>query len=108
VEEATESVREFDERPPFHEAVPDDFIRRVFAVMAQASQQTFQVLTKRADRLASLGQRFPWPRNVWMGVGVETPTYLTRLAPRPRPRPVCLLRAAPGRAWMIDLAGSIG
>ena len=63
----------------FHEAVPDDFIRRVFAVMAQASQHTFQVLTKRADRLATLGQSLPWPPNVWMGVSVETAHYLTRL-----------------------------
>ena len=35
----------------FHEDVPDEFIRRVFAVMSLAGQHTFQVLTKRADRL---------------------------------------------------------
>src|SRR6185369_17443124 len=35
----------------FHEDVPDEFIDRVFAVMALASQHTFQVLTKRADRM---------------------------------------------------------
>lgn len=35
----------------FHEGVPDDYIDKVFAVMAMASQHTFQLLTKRADRL---------------------------------------------------------
>ncbi|HWT81477.1 MAG TPA: phage Gp37/Gp68 family protein [Candidatus Methylomirabilis sp.] len=63
----------------FHEAVPDDFIRRVFAVMQQASWHTFQVLTKRAERLATLGPSLPWPANVWMGVSVETPKYLPRM-----------------------------
>ncbi len=57
----------------FHEAVPDAFIRRVFATMEQASWHTFQVLTKRAERLAILGQTLPWPSNVWMGVSVELP-----------------------------------
>src|ERR1700693_6077361 len=37
----------------FHESVPDSFIEQVFAVMIEARRHTFQVLTKRADRLAS-------------------------------------------------------
>src|SRR5437764_6174601 len=37
----------------FHENVPDAFIEQVFMVMAQARQHTFQVLTKRATRLAA-------------------------------------------------------
>ncbi len=35
----------------FHESVPDEWIDRIFAVMALAPQHTFQVLTKRADRM---------------------------------------------------------
>ena len=35
----------------FHEEVPDEFIQSVFRVMSDVSQHTFQVLTKRADRL---------------------------------------------------------
>lgn len=35
----------------FHEAVPDEWIDRIFAVMALAPQHSFQVLTKRADRM---------------------------------------------------------
>ena len=55
----------------FHEKVPEDYVARVFDVMARAPQHTFQVLTKRAARLAELAPRLPWPDNVWMGVSVE-------------------------------------
>ena len=63
----------------FHEEVPEGYIQRVFDVMRRASQHTFQVLTKRAERLESLGSKIDWPANVWMGVSVETPEYLYRL-----------------------------
>ncbi len=62
----------------FHDAVPDDFIRRAFAVMAANERHTFQVLTKRAKRLEKLGPTLPWPSNVWMGVSVETQRYAFR------------------------------
>jgi protein gp37 len=75
----------------FHQDVPDEFIAQVFAVMADASQHAFQVLTKRHGRMRSLlndGEFFqevrglaieahgmagiPWPLpNVWLGVSVE-------------------------------------
>jgi protein gp37 len=55
----------------FHDAVPDEFIRRVFATMEACPQHTFQVLTKRSGRLRLLGATLPWPQNVWMGVSVE-------------------------------------
>ncbi len=55
----------------FHKDVPLDFILRVFAVMQQAPQHCFQILTKRSERLAELGLRLPWPDNVWMGVTIE-------------------------------------
>jgi protein gp37 len=63
----------------FHEDVPDDFVRAVFAVMERASQHVFQVLTKRAERLSSLAGSLPWPPNVWVGVTVETADYLDRI-----------------------------
>ena len=56
----------------FHADVPELYIRQVFDVMVRAPQHTFQVLTKRATRLASMATRLPWPRNVWMGVSVES------------------------------------
>lgn len=63
----------------FHDRVPGPFIRRVFDIMRRASWHTFQVLTKRAERLETLGRRLDWPVNVWMGVSVETPKYVFRL-----------------------------
>lgn len=55
----------------FHADIPAEFISRVFQTMAECAQHTFQVLTKRSDRLVELASRLPWPRNVWMGVSVE-------------------------------------
>lgn len=63
----------------FHEDVPETFIARVFETMRGAHWHTFQILTKRADRLADLSQRLPWPINVWMGVSIETPRFLDRI-----------------------------
>lgn len=63
----------------FHDAVPEEFILKVFNVMEAARQHTFQVLTKRADRLAALAPRLPWPSNAWMGVSVETAQYASRI-----------------------------
>lgn len=55
----------------FHTQVPDAFIDQVFDTMQQASWHTFQVLTKRADRIEAFTQRRPAPSNVWLGVSVE-------------------------------------
>lgn len=63
----------------FHESVPLEFIQRCFAVMERASQHTFQVLTKRAERLADVARELPWPKNVWMGVSVENSDYTWRV-----------------------------
>lgn len=63
----------------FHEAVPLDFIKRVFEVMQKASHHRFQLLTKRAERMAELGKNLFWPKNVWMGVTVEHSDYLDRI-----------------------------
>jgi len=63
----------------FHEDVPEAFIACVFETMRAAHWHTFQVLTKRADRLAKLSPQLPWPINVWMGVSVETPRFLGRV-----------------------------
>jgi protein gp37 len=64
----------------FHEAVPEDYIRRVFDTMVQARWHVFQVLTKRSGRLADLAHRLPWPTNVWQGVSVENSRYVARVA----------------------------
>jgi protein gp37 len=64
----------------FHEDIPDEYIARVFATMQAAHWHTFQILTKRSDRLASVASSLPWPQNVWMGVSVESPDYTFRIA----------------------------
>jgi protein gp37 len=63
----------------FHEDVPLEFILRVFDVMRQASWHSFQVLTKRSQRLAELSPEIQWPDNVWMGVSVENANYSFRI-----------------------------
>jgi protein gp37 len=63
----------------FHEKIPLRFISKVFEVMRQARHHTFQVLTKRADRLAEIASQLPWPDNVWMGVSVESEEYVGRI-----------------------------
>jgi len=63
----------------FHEDVPEPFLHRVFDVMARAHWHTFQVLTKRAERLEQLSPSLRWPSNVWMGVSVETADYVFRI-----------------------------
>lgn len=63
----------------FHPKVPQEFIHRVFEVMADTPQHTYQVLTKRSKRLAALANTFTWPPNVWMGVSVETDRYVFRI-----------------------------
>lgn len=63
----------------FHEDVPDSYVRDVFDIMVSASQHTFQILTKRSQRLAELAPRLPWPANVWMGVSVENQRWTTRI-----------------------------
>jgi protein gp37 len=85
----------------FHDAVPDEFIRRVFHRMAETPQHTYQVLTKRPERMCNLLRRwaspvdpadccescvvcwhdysadFPLP-NVWLGVSIENRRFVHR------------------------------
>lgn len=63
----------------FHEAVPLEFIQSVFKVMEETPQHTYQVLTKRAERLEAISGKLRWPRNVWMGVSVESQAYVCRI-----------------------------
>lgn len=88
----------------FHEAVPDDYIDKVFAVMALAPQHTFQVLTKRPERMRDYFKAEPWDRinaeagvlmhydkmprdpwffeNVWIGASAENEEmFRARVAP---------------------------
>ena len=63
----------------FHPQVPDEYVQAVFDVMQRADHHRFQVLTKRAERLADMAPTLPWPRNVWMGVSVENQRFRSRV-----------------------------
>ena len=63
----------------FHEDIPVEFIQRIFDTMVRCPQHTFQVLTKRSQRLSELATHLPWPKNVWMGVSVENSQVMHRI-----------------------------
>lgn len=63
----------------FHEDVPDEYVLRVFDVMRRAPQHKFQLLTKRAERMAQLAASIRIPDHVWMGVSVESAKYAERI-----------------------------
>lgn len=63
----------------FHDDVPIEFVQRVFETMTATPQHTYQILTKRAERLEEVAPLLVWPQNVWMGVSVENADYLYRI-----------------------------
>ena len=86
----------------FHESVPLEFIADVFAVIRETPQHTYQALTKRSRRLMLLAPQLDWPKNLWMGVSVETRRFIFRTDH---------LRAVPAAVRFISaepLLGSLG
>lgn len=63
----------------FHKEVPDEFIERCFDVMNRAEQHTFQVLTKRPERVVAIANKLSWGSNIWMGTSVEDQRVVNRL-----------------------------
>lgn len=63
----------------FHDKVPVDFINRVFGTINETPHHTYQILTKRAERLEVLSSQLSWPDNLWMGVSVENEDYVWRI-----------------------------
>lgn len=59
----------------FHEDVPDEYIDQVMDVIRRTPQHTYQILTKRADRLPRYFRTRSVPGNVWLGVSVEDRKY---------------------------------
>ena len=93
----------------FHEEIPDSYLRQVMAVMRQASIHTFQILTKRAERMAEFLRLEKPAHNVWVGVTVENRAHgLPRLnALRRISAPVRFVSAEPLLEDLgeIDLSG---
>lgn len=63
----------------FHKDVPLQFIQKVFEVMNNTPKHTYQVLTKRSDRLLELSPFLNWTPNIWMGVSVEDERVVNRI-----------------------------
>jgi len=55
----------------FHEKIPDSYIYEIFEVIRKVPQHTFQILTKRAERMEQFLKSYETPRNAWLGVTVE-------------------------------------
>jgi protein gp37 len=92
----------------FHEDIPRTFLEQVFATMKAAHWHTFQILTKRHDRLAALAGELDWPMNVWMGVTIENRRFTHRAdALRAIPAAVRFISAEPllGPLDGLDLKG---
>lgn len=63
----------------FHEQMPITYLKQIFEVMTACPQHTFQILTKRHERLVELAPLLDWSDNVWMGVSVENQKYVHRV-----------------------------
>ncbi len=63
----------------FHQDVPLNFIQKVFHTMNETPHHTYQVLTKRADRLAEISHQLKWTENIWMGTSIEDERVIDRL-----------------------------
>ena len=55
----------------FHESMPDEYLDKIFNIIELTPHHTYQVLTKRADRMFDYFSNYPVPSNVWLGVTVE-------------------------------------
>ncbi len=85
----------------FQDGVPGDFVRDVWTVMERAHWHTFQILTKRPEnmRAALEQQNLPRLANVWLGVSVESASYVSRIA---------VLRAIPAKVRFVSFEPLIG
>ena len=94
----------------FHELVPDWFVEQVWDRMATARRHTFQVLTKRPERMRDFAQRAnrnPLP-NVWLGTSIENDRWVGRAdALRDAPAAVRFISAEPllGPLPSLELTG---
>lgn len=83
----------------FQEGVPPEFIAQVWDTMAATPQHTYQILTKRPDRMAEIAPQLPLLANVWLGTSVENAAVLERLDH---------LRATPAKVRFVSFEPLIG
>jgi protein gp37 len=63
----------------FHKDVPLSFIKKVFRVMNDTPQHTYQVLTKRPELVLKYNKHLQWSENIWMGTSVEDERVIERI-----------------------------
>lgn len=63
----------------FHENVPFDFVDKMFDIIRRTPQHRYQILTKRAERMAEYFETRSVPNNVWLGVTVEAQSSRFRI-----------------------------
>lgn len=63
----------------FHDEVEDDYIEKVFRTMNEAPKHTFQILTKRIERVKHFQASLNWSDNIWLGVSVENNDFVHRI-----------------------------
>jgi protein gp37 len=85
----------------FHSDVSEDFVYEVWNIMQQTPQHTYQVLTKRPERMREMMAlpRFPVLPNVWLGTSVENGAVLDRIDD---------LRATPAAVRFVSFEPLIG
>jgi protein gp37 len=85
----------------FQDTVPISFVRSVWSVMKNADWHTYQILTKRPDRMRDflLSEEFPILKNVWLGTSVESQAYTDRIG---------LLRETPAHVRFVSFEPLLG
>lgn len=83
----------------FHRDVPTEFIERCFRVMQKANHHTFQVLTKRPERVAEIASQLEWADNIWMGTSVESAKYIERIR---------ILKRVPAKTRFLSIEPLLG
>ncbi len=63
----------------FHKDIPLSFLKKVFKVMNDTPQHTYQILTKRGDIVYKYHEQLNWTKNIWMGVSVENEKVTERI-----------------------------
>ena len=92
----------------FHWRVPTEFIIKAFNIMNRANYHTFEITTKRAQRLADFADKVLWSPNIAIGVAVESHEYRNRIdALRKVPTPNRYVSMCPivGPMKELDLSG---
>ena len=63
----------------FHEDVPFEFVDKIMNTISRTPQHRYQILTKRAERMAEYFKRHLIPNNVWLGVTIECKNTKSRI-----------------------------